>query len=358
MFISFLLYLIIIILTSVLAEVSVRVKEKILRYIIVFITLLIPSFFAGIRYDVGTDYFAYVNIFSNLEAGGSSRTEFGYQFLNILVANLGGNASFLLFVVSFITILFIYLSLYRAKDSISIGLGMLVFMLMFYHLSLNAVRQVLAIAILLYSFDFIIQRKFGKFLIITLIASSIHLSSLIVLPFYYIYNLVGKKNRFFRLIVYIGTSLLIINYGVILEYTLSIFTSFSYYSQYLPDENQGDLGIGLILVNAPFVVPGIIFYKRFVKYDSRFKFYFFFLLIGVIIQFVAYLGAGLFDRISDLFFITVVLIVPYYYKCLKKNEFEYSLSIIIVLFVVFIWFYSYIYLGNNETIPFRSIFSL
>ncbi|CAM2899559.1 EpsG family protein [Salinicoccus roseus] len=354
---SFLLYFSIFLITAISAELSIRFKGKILRFTFAFLTLLTPSLFAGIRYDVGTDYFSYLRIFSNLEAGNPVRTEFGFNFLNVLIAKLGGDVHFLFFIVSFLTMAFIYLTLYKNRNSISIGLGIFVFLLFFYHDSLNGVRQGLAIAISLYSLTFIVEKKFWKFFLYTILATSMHFSSLVLLPFYYIYNVLGDKNRIFRIAVYLITVVLIFNYGVILDFLLNIFTDFSYYSKYLPDQSVGGLGLGLIAFNAPLIIPGILFYKRLVKNDERFRFYFFFLLVGVLIKFVGYFGADHLNRVADPFFIAVVLIVPYYYKYLKKNEIEYFLGMLIILFIISLWFYNYIFLGQNETIPFRTIFS-
>src|SRR5699024_8630160 len=178
----------------------------------------------------------------------------------------------------------------------------------------------------------------------------VHISSLVVAPFYYIYNFIGEKSHFFRFIIYIVTILLVFNYDILLNFIVNISTDFSYYTRYLSDKEGVSFGLGLILLNAPYVVPGILFYKRFTKHNYRFKFYFFFLLVGVFIQFVGYTGAEHLHRIADTFFVSVVVIVPFYYKHLNKSGLERLLGITILLFIIFTWFYYYIYLGHNQTI--------
>jgi len=144
---SVLIYASIALITSLFSELSVKVKNKWIRGFCLLLTLFIPSFFAGVRYGIGTDYFAYERIFNNLKCGYEVRTEFGYNLINYLIAKLGGNIQHVFFVVSLLTILFMYLSLYEYKDKISVGLGIFVFMLLYYQSSYNVVRQFLAVSV-------------------------------------------------------------------------------------------------------------------------------------------------------------------------------------------------------------------
>jgi len=56
--------------------------------------------------------------------------------------------------------------------------------LQFFDLSMSGVRQILSIAILLFSYDFIINRKFIKFLLVVLLATTIHTSAVMFLIIY------------------------------------------------------------------------------------------------------------------------------------------------------------------------------
>lgn len=333
-----------------------KIKEKSVKCLIALVALLVPSIVAGIRYGIGTDYYSYLSIFENIKSGNEVRTEIGFNFLNLLVANMGGNIHVLFFLISFLTFLFIYLSLHKYRKSISVGLGMFIFMLLFYHDSFNGVRQVLAVSILLYSFNFIIEKRFWKFLITVLLASSFHLSSLVVLPFYYIYNRLGERSNTYRLGIYIVVVLLVFNYDSLLNVFISLSPDLTYYSKYL--SNGGfSFGLGQIVLNAPYIIPGLIFYNKF-KNNSRFKFFFFFMIIGIIIKFVGYLGVEHLSRIADTFFIAVVMVVPFYFRNLKNSLLEWFCASMIILFIIFIWFYNYIYIGYNETVPFKTFFSM
>jgi hypothetical protein len=102
---SFFIYFFIFLITSIFAEISSKVKSKAIKIPFITITLFIPAFFAGIRYGIGTDYFAYVRVFNKIAAGIPVRTEFGFNFLNKIVGNFGGNEQIVFFIMSFLTIL-------------------------------------------------------------------------------------------------------------------------------------------------------------------------------------------------------------------------------------------------------------
>lgn len=170
--------------TALFAEISTKAKEKVVRITAMLITLFIPAFLAGIRYGIGTDYFRYKLIFDNIRYGYVTRHEIGYGLINYFVGLIGGNIQTVFFIVSFLTILFVYLTLYDLKDKISLGIGMLVFMLLYYQMSFNVVRQVLAMSVSMFSIRFIYKRQLMKFLIFVLLATSFHLSSMVIVPFF------------------------------------------------------------------------------------------------------------------------------------------------------------------------------
>ena len=89
-------YLSVFIITSLLVEFSTKLKKKTIldkffRTLISLLALAIPSYVAGIRYNVGTDYFSYIRIFNNIKIGKFGRIEQGYVFLNQIVDRLNGD---------------------------------------------------------------------------------------------------------------------------------------------------------------------------------------------------------------------------------------------------------------------------
>jgi hypothetical protein len=88
---------------------------------------------------------------------------------------------------------FIYKNTIRFKDTI---FAFVLYSALFYSFfSITGHRQTIATAVILYSFELIKKRKLIPFLLIILLASTIHKSALIFLPFYYISPI--KYTRFF-----------------------------------------------------------------------------------------------------------------------------------------------------------------
>ncbi|WP_442263717.1 EpsG family protein [Tissierella sp.] len=321
------------------------------------LSLSFPAFFAGIRYGIGVDYFSYVRIFNNVNNGYRVRTESGFSLINLIIGKLGGNEQIMFFVVSYLTFLFIYLAIKKYENTLSLGLCMLTFMLFYYNISFNLVRMTLSISIMLYSFDFIYEKKAIKFLASVCLAISIHNSSIVMLPFYFLFNNISKKNKLFKFVVYLFIIIMLFNYDILISFVSVNILKTNYYLHYIAESNQTSFGIGLFIINAPFILPGIIFYKRLVKIDERFSLIFFMINVGFILKFTGYIGAKYLNRISDVFFIAVVLIVPFYYKLFKEKTNSFIIGPSLILYIIIYWGYLYIYLASHQTVPYTTIFS-
>ncbi len=139
---------------------------------------------------VGNDTDRYIDIFnvvrktSNLQTFiESSRYEKGYIYLNWVLSLISDNPQILFIVTGAFTAFsfgrFIY------KYSINAWMSVLMFLtLQFFDLTLTGVRQIVAIAVLLFSYDYLISRKLWRFLLLVFIASTIHTSTILFLIFY------------------------------------------------------------------------------------------------------------------------------------------------------------------------------
>lgn len=308
------------------------------------------------RYGIGTDYFSYKRIFENINNGLGSRTEIGYNLINYIIGHMGGNIQTVFFVVSFVTILFIYLSLCEHKGKISVGIGMLVFMLLYYQMSYNVVRQVLAMAISLYSVKYIFNRQLIKFIGFTLLGASIHLSVICLFPFYFIYKFFGERKRVLvQLLFFSIIFILISNYDKILTPIINKIPELQYYNHYLVKKEDISFGFGVVALNIPYIMPGIVFYKNIIKYENRFIFYYILMCVGFLLKFMGYFAANYANRIADVFFISVIIIIPYYIKMVRRNKELSFINIFIITFLFFMWIFTYFYSGWGETVPYQSI---
>jgi len=202
---------------------------------------------------VGNDTDRYIDIFnvvrktSNLQTFiESSRYEKGYIYLNWVLSLISDNPQILFIVTGAFTAFsfgrFIY------KYSINAWMSVLMFLtLQFFDLTLTGVRQIVAIAVLLFSYDYLISRKLWRFLLLVFIASTIHTSTILFLIFY---PLTSKKRGAFFYISSTAIAVFIyVSFRLILPIAGRLFPQ---YLKYLEGEGgsysiEPKLGVFLML---------------------------------------------------------------------------------------------------------------
>lgn len=129
-----------------------------------------------------------------------SRMESGYVFFRYIFIHYG----FSFFVFQIFTTTFIYYSLFRfiSKYSPNIGLSCFLFIITCRMFStMNQTRMWMAIAILLFSVQFLLERKFVKFIFTVFLAYLFHKSALIFVIMYPLCTLKQKKWVSFMIIL-------------------------------------------------------------------------------------------------------------------------------------------------------------
>lgn len=174
---------------------SMSFKKEI--HIVVWIVLAIISAF---RFEVGTDYTTYVEMYSSITNGTAdavwTNKELGYLMLIHLSNLVGGNAQLVFVVISILTILFFFLTSnkifngYSGAEKLALNSIFLVLFFGFiYFQSLNQARQYAALSICFYSLAGFRRRKIFNVTLWIMIAGLFHKSAifvLLVLPVFYI----------------------------------------------------------------------------------------------------------------------------------------------------------------------------
>lgn len=164
-----------------------------------WILYLLLAVTAGLRYETGTDYFAYQEIYNGtntlteaIEYGKIWSTygnaEIGYMLVNSLFRTLGVDVNIMFLFISFFTLYLVFKSIsdycYRYRFLIVLAY----YCFCFFVLDLNATRQTISVSLFLYSLRYIIDRKVYKYLLCTILAILFHTSAIIILPLYWIIN--------------------------------------------------------------------------------------------------------------------------------------------------------------------------
>lgn len=353
------IYLSLSIITALMTHLSLKAKDKLTTIFCASIAIFLPSIFAGIRYGIGTDYFVmYRPYFESLINRSIFRDnmEFGYKFLNKFIALLGGDIQIVLFIMALITLFFTYLTLYEYKDRINVFMGMFTYMLLFYLLSFNAVRQMTAVSIVVYSIKYITKRNFLHFFILVILAFSMHYTAIIILPFYFLYKIFGTNKHKLILLLTFGIGFILsINYQQILYPIFKQVDSLSYYAHYFIASKKFEFTFGMLARIMPFILPIIIFYKE-IQNDKTFFMVYNLVVVGCIVRLMAYTSNFFVERLSFYFLAFEILLVPYYFKLAKIKNRKW-LSYLLFASIVFLWWYDYFDLRIGEVIPYKTIFN-
>lgn len=222
--------------------------------------------------QVGNDTHAYVRLFKSISSGTNlsmhkGRFEIGFLYLNQVLSFLSDNYQ-ILFIVTGIYIYFLYGKLIYKYSNI-IWLSVFLFFAMGnFDLSMSGIRQMLALATLTISFEYIVKKKPIKFILIVLLATSFHNTAVV---FLFAYPL--SKIKLTKELILGVTLVAVAIYGMfqpILRALISIFPRYSYYldGTYLDGEARISTILSLIIVILLFVVSELFNHKIIYREES------------------------------------------------------------------------------------------
>lgn len=239
-------------------------KNKNILYI--FIAGVLLFIVIGFRdYSVGTDTLTYLNLY--LISGDYVKSYFinppGLQseclfFITTNLIRITGASPRIYFIITAIFISFsisLFLKRYSKCPFLSywlyITLGML-------GISMSALRQILAICITLYSFDYLIKGKRIKYIISVLIASLFHFSAIWILPVYLLRNIkLSLKERIFFLISSVSGAFLMKDFIILFLYRIG-----GDYSRYYDRVNTNGTSPLVVIVAIAISAIGAVLYEK------------------------------------------------------------------------------------------------
>lgn len=148
---------------------------------------LISVLIGGLRYNTGTDWAQYYFFFTDnhtFENFENSPFEYGYILLNYLLKSITEQYNILLIVMTAMVCLLKFSCIFRYAH---FPLVVLLLNFAFYLGDFFAVRQILALAITVYSVRYIIEKDLKRFLLFLLFAVLFHRTAIIFLFAYWIF---------------------------------------------------------------------------------------------------------------------------------------------------------------------------
>lgn len=318
-----------------------RNKTVIDLFALILLTFITFSF--GLRYGVGTDYYNYEYDFYNRYS--VVTLEYLYYLLRYFIKVVFNEFYVLTFVMMFITNLFIYLGLKKRNvNGVYLLLALMIYLSSVNLIFLNLMRQGVAVAIFFYASMYIDEKKFKKYLFYVIVAAGFHISSLALLPLYFIKSFKITKTKYLLFVivcyffVYIDFSKSIINY-----LAMNVSRYYKYYNhEYILNSEVNLLSIG-VLLNVIFLFVILVFTKKNGTQQRILNYY----AIGTLINILA-LSSFMFDRIGVYFFVFGIAIIP---KLIEKiDNVKLKLIFFVLAFLIASLFYIQSTIINPESL--------
>lgn len=181
------------------------------------VALFIPFFVAGYRsVDIGTDTLNYVNFFikasySRLKDMYAYRYreefEIGFALLCFIIGRFTKDVHIFLLVISFLTNVLMGIAIFRNSKRVFMPALLYILVGSFVH-NMTALRQGLALAIVLNAFFYYKKQEYIKYSVIILVASLIHSFSIVFLGMIFLPRLITNRKRLILISVMVGSGLL------------------------------------------------------------------------------------------------------------------------------------------------------
>lgn len=357
-----------------------------LIYIFITVTLLIASlgeicektssqkshlFFIGIsfvmwitsfiRWEVGTDWYPYYEIFNNCYH--IDHYEWGFITLNRIVKNTTNNYSLLLAILGGILFYF------QAKAIKILSILPILTLLLLWGTNLGNiffVRQSVATSILLYAIIYIESKSLIKYLIFIFIATLIHASSIAFLPAYWIYHYrFSKTNILIASIISIslgsiGGSYIWGNLGNILGgiYQAKIEGYMSSGSEMVYNESMNATDLYIRTVGGKVIL--ILFFLFFIQeeYKEKTKGMINLFLFATIMLPITCSVSPTFVRMWTPYFQVQIFLMTYVLASIKQAPYKLlCFNIIIIMTLTRLYIKLFIDYGGEAYLPFNTIFS-
>lgn len=348
-------------------------KSRILFYCISYFSIILLSVLAGCRdLSIGTDVLVYGDsVFSaarfsesfgqGLELVSYSSEEVFY-IINYISSYFSDNLSLSLFLVMLLQQLFCFHGCVFFKEKVPIWIVMLMFNLVFYNLSLNLMRQCLAVSFLFLSFEFFLNKSFWKLITCVIFSFYFHktafVSGCILLLFYYLTSFDEKYQKQNVLIVAVLGAICVPLFGQILELLTNAIDVFAKYKAYGGSYKAFAPGVSTIdvFVRCIVVLCTLFFYRKTEDVEYRYKNFLLMLLVADVSSLILGVYAHFTTRFSYYF---LIFEIPVFFAILNSQYITvYTRKILNVSFIslfLFRWWYLNIYFGNNATYPYTSL---
>lgn len=339
------------------------------------VAVLAVSVLAGVRdLNVGTDIWTYGEWLFRAAARHPhfgmfvkqhTDIDFLYLVLAFFLGKLFTDSHWMYFFTGLLIYGFMLAGLWRYKKKISVSFAWLLYLLIFYGDTLNAMRQSIAVSISFWSLGFAFEKKYRAFVISIIVAVLFHNSAIIALGIFAVWQLISKHDSLLsKAVIVIASFVGLLFYGQIIQILISMRVLNDRFIRY----STGGLGfqINPILIRLPFIIIIMLFFYQFVMYkrgktkslDGMQEGSF--LTIMLIMELLtAEMRAFVptFYRISFYFGVYKMVAYSRMIKPIRGKNSKTARAffyILVLAYFVLLWYYQNVVQGNNDIYPYTS----
>lgn len=277
----------------------------------------------------GNDYGNYYSYFQNITSGREQEVEIGYKAICMLVSKLGLEFQWVYVIFSLISYSILLMCVKKYSKNYAVTYLMFFLNGYFALLGLNQIRQFVSVVVIYYAYDYIKNRKIIKYCICILIATCFHITSIVMLPFYWILQ---KK---WRLSAYGVLALVLLPfnlfYNEVMTWLFATFMPRYLNTNYVTREFNLDISYLCMI----FVTILICLFYRWRETEDRTIFHNCMMMTAIIILFGSWLPE--YRRFTYYFFIVSI---GYVTELVEKEENKKKRILIYgILLLIYLWYF-------------------
>ena len=215
----------------------------------------------------------------------------------------------------------------------------------YYGHSFSAVRQYLAISILLFSLRFIKKRRLLSFLICVFLASLFHKTA-ICFAIVYLYPMLKLNKKYWCISMMLALVSLFASKPV-----LNFIINLAGYESYRKYIGKGN-GEGMLLMLSAYLIIVVIYRKHLQKTEENYTLYISMLVTAIILN-ISALQFLLMGRLMEYFHIILIVLLPNTLACIQNYRTRYVGTLIICLLVLIYYVLFICRLDTSGLIPYR-----
>ena len=328
---------------SIMGAEKLENKNKV--YVICIGTWLF--FVAALRnYTVGADVYNYLSRYVRFAASeweeifvlaDNMMFEYGFAIINKLLSYVNSNPRFFLVLAAFVVVFSFSRQIYENSAKPWLSFFMFITLGMFGE-SLSALRQYIAIVLILFSYNAIKKNKLMEFVILVLLAFTIHRSAFIVLPMFWISKIEFRKIHIGIIMgagAFVFVNVISPN-SELMNDIVAFLTRYTTYARFFISSNYRSSGgsVGATLIYFSFLI--LILAKLYNSDIESRNMYIAFAIASVALILCTFI-TGICERILPYFSAMFIFSVPD--AIMKESNFRIQIQYISVICAVLLFYY-------------------